>query len=66
MERPYRDDEERQRNRVIKALREAEKAVWDGDLEEAIQFMLDIETEYNELYQMVTDFDDDQAWEDAQ
>ena len=66
MERPYRDDEEHQRNRVIKALREAEKAVWDGDLEAAIQFMLDIEVEYNELYQMVTDFDDDQAWEDAQ
>ena len=66
MERPYRDDEERQRNRVIKALREAEKAVWDGDLEAAVQFVLDIETEYNELYRMVTEFDDDQAWEDAQ
>lgn len=66
MERPYRDDEEQQRNIVIKALREAERAVVEGDLEGAVQFVLDIEVEYNELYRMVTEFDDDQAWEDAQ
>ena len=66
MNRPYRDDEEKQRNVLIKLLRKTESAIGDGELDTAVQHIVDIEVEFNELDRMVHEFDDDQAWEDAQ
>ena len=66
MDRPYRDDEEKQRNVLLKLLDDARVQIGTGDLEAAVQTIVDIEIEFNELDRMVSEFDDDEAWEDAQ
>ena len=61
--RPYRDDEEKQRNVLLKLLEDAQVQIQAGDLDAAVQTIVDIEIEFNELDTMVNEFDDDAAFE---
>ena len=63
MNRPYRDDEEKQRNVLLRLLEDAQSQIAAGDLDAAVQTIVDIEVEFNELDTMVNEFDDDAAFE---
>lgn len=57
MNRPYRDDEERQRDRVEKLLADAGWAVHCGDLDNATALFCEADQALDKLCEMVQDFD---------
>jgi hypothetical protein len=57
MYRPYRDDEEKQRDLVEKLLEDAGWAVHCGDLDQAGCTLCDADQALDKLVEMVQDFD---------
>jgi len=57
MNRPYRDNEEKQRDKVVKLLEDAGWAVHCGDLEHAVLLFGCADQALDKLVEMVQDFD---------
>ena len=57
MERPYRDDEEKQRDRVVKLLEDAGWQVHCGDLDKASCTFTEADQALDKLVNMVDTFD---------
>ena len=57
MNRPYRDDEEKARDKVVKLLEDAGWAVHCGDLDKATCVFADADMALDKLVQMVDTFD---------
>ena len=57
MNRPYRDDEERQRDKVLVAMEDAEWAVQWGNLDKATVAFCEADMELDKLIKMVETFD---------
>lgn len=66
MNRPYRDDEEKQRNKYLKLLEDISYAVQNGDLEQASELFVEADQLLYHLCEMVKQFDLDEAFEKAQ
>ena len=63
MNRPYRDDEEKQRDRVVKLLEDAGWAVHSGNLDQASALFCEADQALDHLCEMVRQFDIDEALE---
>jgi len=61
--RPYRDDEEKQRDKYLTLLEDISYAVQNGDLEQASELFVEADQLLDHLCEMVKQFDLDEALE---
>lgn len=66
MNRPYRDNEERQARQAMVKLEDAQWAIQHGNLDEACDRILEAEAEFAMLDDMVSIFDKEEALREAE